>query len=680
MGVRKVETKAEYEKLCDEIWHHNRLYFQEAKPEISDGAFDALVTVLEETERDHPEWVSPTSPTQRVGEKPLEGFAEIVHKEPMLSLEKAFQVDELTAFYDRVCRLLDRNHLEFFGELKMDGLAISAIYQNGQLVQAVTRGDGHVGSDITQNVKTIKEVPLRISSDIELLEVRGEVFLPTKSFERMNAEREKEGLALWANPRNAAAGSLKLLDPRELAKREGLTCVFYGIAQQTPVKVHKQHQVFQFLHSLGLPTWISFKGLPLVPYRLVKSVDDMISFQDTIKSIRPSLPFAIDGVVFKLDSLDEASSIPPTIKHPRTAIAWKFGAEQVWTRLREITVQVGRTGVITPVAELEPVELAGSTISRATLHNEDEVHRKDIRPNDMVLIEKGGDVIPKVVASDHTTPNRAAPWHMPKECPACNTPLVKDEEEVAWRCPNRTGCPEQTIRSLAHFVGKDGLDIEHIGEKLIRALFENGLVKHPSDLFHLTKENLFTLEGIKEKSAENILSGLQAAKNPSLETLIMALGIRYVGTGTAKRLAEAAGTLDRLQEMSCVDFEGIEGIGHEVASAVHDAFHDSLFLAELTALLKAGVTPRPPEKREVIVGHPFAHASIVLTGTLSSMTRTEAAKRIEACGGSVTDTVSKKTSYVVVGESPGSKLEKARKLGVPVLDEAEFLKLLGNTS
>lgn len=674
--MRTIHSKAEYEQLCDEIWHHDRCYFQEAAPEISDEEYDALVRLLESVEKEHPDWVSPTSPTSRLGEKPLEGFQEVTHAEPMLSLEKAFEKEELEAFYTRVCKLIDREKPLFFGEVKMDGLAISVTYEHGRLVRAVTRGDGKVGSDITNNFKTIRGIPLRIPSSHEILEVRGEIYLPKESFERLNAEREKEGLPVWANPRNAAAGSIKLLDSRELAKREGLSCVFYGVARQQPVSISFQHEVVDFLHSLGLPTYLSMKKLPLPPFSVIKNLDEMMEFQAKILRVRESLPFGIDGVVFKLDSLDETASIPPTMKHPRTAIAWKFKAERVWTTLKEIVVQVGRTGVITPVAELDPVEVSGSVISRATLHNAEEIERKDIRPGDRVLIEKGGDVIPKIVESDHSMPHRKGMWKMPTTCPSCGSLLVKVPGEVAWRCVNHSSCQEQLIKKLVHFVGKEGLDVEHVGEKLIRNLFLAEIVRRPFELFTVTREQLLTLEGIKEKAAENILRGIEAAKKPTFESFLLALGIRYVGAGTAARLAHHAQNIEKLFSITQEELLNIDGIGEEVAHSIREHFSDPLFCEDTRKLLEVGVIPQVRSVHQGIPGHPFNGKTIVLTGTLTSMTRTEASKKIEACGGSTSETVTKKTDFVVAGEKPGSKLEKAKKLGITVLHEEEFIESL----
>lgn len=669
-----VPTKEAYEALCDEIWRHNRLYFQEASPEIEDEHFDELVRLLEKTELAHPEWISPTSPSQRIGEEALTGFAEVAHKEPMLSLEKAYEKEELVAFYERVCKLTGKSHPEFYGELKMDGIAISITYEKGKLVQALTRGNGAFGSDITQNCKTIKEIPLRIDPSIELLEVRGEVFIPTQQFIKMNQAREKEGLALWANPRNAAAGSLKLLDAKELAKREGLSCVVYGIAQQKPKNIRFQSEVFPYLRDLGLPTYLSIKNIPIFPLRKVSSVDEMIDFAEDIRKERERLPFGIDGVVFKLNSLEETAAISPTLKHPRTAIAWKFSSEKVWTTLLDITCNVGRTGVITPTAELEPVEVMGSVISRATLHNADEISRKDIRPGDRVLIEKGGDVIPKVVQSDHLKNDRQAPWKMETHCPSCQTPLVKDADGVFWRCPNHKNCPEQRIRALIHFVSKDGLDIENIGEKLIRALYENKIIQEPSDIFHITKEKLLLLEGIQEKSASNIFSAIQKAKHPPFAALLMALGLRHVGKGTAAKLTQRVQTIPELLDLSYEDLTKVEGIGDEVASSLIKELHDEDFKNQLTALYDSGVIPQKIALSEHAQNSPFYQKQLVFTGSIS-ISRNEAKKIVESLGGSVSESVSKKTDFVIVGDDPGSKVEKAKKLGIPLLTNEEFLYL-----
>ncbi len=672
-------SKNDYEALCDEIWRHNRLYFQHGAPVISDDEFDALTRLLEKVEKEHPEWVSPTSPSKRVGEAPLENFPEVVHRKPMLSLEKAFQIEELQAFYIRLEKLVDRKNPVLFAQPKMDGLAVTVVYENGHFVQAVTRGDGTIGSDISLNCKTIPQLPLRIAPKFQKLEVRGEVFMPKERFQEINKERAKLHLPLFANPRNAAAGSLKLLDSRELSKRSGLEIVFYGVSEQDPHKILFQSEAEKVLSDLGLPTFSNMSGLPIAVTKTVGSIEEMMSLQEEIHNARPQLPFQIDGVVFKLDSLDETESILPTNKHPRTAIAWKFGAEQAWTTLEAITVQVGRTGVITPVAELSSVELDGSTVKRATLHNLDEIRRKDIRPKDRVLIEKGGDVIPKVVMADTTNPNRESPWVFPEICPSCGTSLVHDTEEVYVRCPNRSGCPEQRIKEIIHFAGKGGLDIEHVGEKLVRQLYNKGLIQRASDLFHLTRDDLLSLEGIKEKSATNILTSIQKAKEPELQDFIMALGIRHVGIGAARDLARHAQRVENLLKVTRDGLLSIEGFGEKTADSVISALHESEIHSEIMSLLQEGVQPKSVESEKiegVSEDHPLYGKSIVITGTLQHMTRSDAIRELGKRGALHTDTVSKKTSYVVVGESPGSKQEKARKLGIPILHEAEFLHLL----
>ncbi|MBS0634276.1 MAG: NAD-dependent DNA ligase LigA [Verrucomicrobia bacterium] len=676
----KTVTLQQYEALCDEVWHHNRLYFQESKPEISDDAYDELVRRLEAIEEAHPEWISDTSPTRRLGERPLEGFKEVEHSQVMLSLEKAFSQDELQDFHKRMQKLLETSSITYCGELKFDGLAISVKYEKGRFVQAVTRGDGRVGSDVTQNLKTLKTLPLRLNStDVpDVLEVRGEVFLPKAAFEKMNQERAEQDLPLWANPRNAAAGSLKLLDPKEVAKRADLSVVFYGIAGLSKELPKSQYEVHQFLASLGLMTPETF----LKPYgnfisiAKLHSVQDIMDYADRVARERSELPFAIDGVVIKLDNLTAFEMLGTTGKHPRGAVAYKFSAEQAWTYVNDIVVQVGRTGVLTPVAELEPVQLAGSCISRATLHNFDEVERKDIRPKDYVCIEKGGDVIPKVVAVDrHKRSGHTHAVKAPEHCPSCHTPVVKDPHEVAWRCPNVKGCPEQILRKLIHFASKAGLEIEHLGDKVMEQLVQKGFVKRFSDIFRLDSAMLSQLDGFKDKSIKNLLASIEKAKKTTFARLIMALGIRYVGKQMADELARTTKSLEKLMAMSVDELLEVPGIGEKVAHSLVEYCSDEENRQELLALECLGVTCKV-EEVHYDTSHPFYNKTIVLTGTLSSMGRGEATARVQAKGARTADTVSKKVDFVIVGDDPGSKLEKAKKLGVRIVYEPDFLEMI----
>lgn len=660
--------REEYEALCDEVWRHNRLYFQEGRPEISDDAYDALVKRVEEIEHAHPDWISDTSPTQRIGEKPLSGFADVVHRQPMLSLEKAFTLQELEEFHERVLRLLEVSHVNYCCELKFDGLAISVTYEKGRFVRAVTRGDGKIGSDVTQNLKTLKMLPLRLAAELvpDLFEVRGEVFLPKKAFEKMNEERALQNLPLWANPRNAAAGSLKLLDPSQVAKRSDLSIVFYGAPTHDAKIPKSQFEIHGYLAHLGLNT---------VPHiALATSPKEILEFSDKVQKMRPELPFAIDGIVIKVDNIDAYDRLGTTGKHPRGALAYKFSAEQAWTTLKEIVVQVGRTGVITPVAELEPTPLAGSTISRATLHNFDEVKRKDIRPGDYVCIEKGGDVIPKVVAVDrHKRKEGGHPWHHPTHCPTCHTALVQDPGEVAWRCPNSEGCPDQVLRRLIHFAGKEGLDIENLGEKNMEQLVKRGFVKKFSDIFSLSEKELSQLDGFKEKSIHNLLTSIEKAKKTTLSRLIMAFGIRHVGTQTADVLAAAAPRLDTFLKMSRDDLLACQGVGQKVADSITDFLSNEKNRQEIEELTRLGLTFE--ERQAYDTTHPFYNKTIVLTGTLQSMPRNSAIAKIRDAGGRSADTVSKKIDFLVVGADAGSKLDKAKKLGIPILSEQDFLNL-----
>lgn len=675
----KEVTRSQYEALCDEVWHHNRLYFQESKPEISDDEYDRLVKRLEEMEALHPDWISETSPTQRIGEKPLSGFQDVTHEQPMLSLEKAFSADEIADFDKRMKKLLEVQQVTYCGELKMDGLAISVTYEQGRFVRAVTRGDGRVGSDVTANLKTLRSFPLRLAGANfpPTLELRGEVFLPKDAFTKMNEERAEKSLPLWANPRNAAAGSLKLLDPKEVAKRHDLSVIFYGVATHSKQIPRSQIGIHHFLQDLGLPTLLSYSK-KFATIKTLHSQDEILQFAGIVNDERSKLPFAIDGVVVKVDNIDAYDNLGTTGKHPRGAIAYKFSAEQAWTHVHKITLQVGRTGVVTPVAELDTVPLAGSRISRATLHNFDELERKDIREGDFVCIEKGGDVIPKVVAVDrHKRSNKSLPFPIPTHCPACGSHLIKDPEEVAWRCPNSEGCKEQILRRLVHFASKHGLEIEHLGEKVMEQLVELGFVTKFSDIFKLNHEQVSQLEGFKDKAIKNLLTSIQKAKTTTLARLLMALGIRYVGTQMAEELAASCTSIDKLMQMDRESLLAIDGVGEKVATHVESYFQNKQNQHEIHELFKSGVQIASQEQ-DFDPNHTFFGKTLVLTGSLDSMPRNEAANRVRAKGGRIADTVSKKIDYLVVGHEPGSKLDKAKSLGITILDEQAFLRCLSS--
>lgn len=662
-----VLTEANYRQLCDEIWKHNRLYYVENAPLISDLEYDKLFAKLIEIENKHPEWIYPGSPTQRVGEMVSGGFPVASHTVPMLSLANSYSPEEVHDFLKRIERLLQKKSVHYAVELKMDGIAISIRYEKGLLVRAVTRGDGRQGDEITANVRTIQNLPLEIPFQYDL-EVRGEVFMPKKAFAQLNEEHRKAGKPLFANPRNAAGGSLKLLDPQEVVKRN-LQISFYGIAElPAALEITSQSEALHFLKSIGLPVvggWVE-----------CDTFDEIWAFAKTVEKERKELPFEIDGIVIKVDDLATQKKIGITGKNYRWAVAYKFSPEQAETTIHEITVQVGRTGVLTPVAELEPVFVAGSTISRATLHNEDEVQRKDIRVGDHVLIEKGGDVIPKVVAvNKELRPPHTHPWKMPQKCPACGTSVVRTADEVAVRCPNRTGCPAQELRRIIYFTSKWGMDIEHLGEKIVLQLVEKGFVKRLSDLYRLTAEELFQLKNFKEKSVQNVLESLEKSKDVPLERFLMALGIKHVGAETAELLAKRAGNLEAVAQMTEEELMEIEGIGPKVAESVVSFFADPENQEEIARLLELGVRPHVKQVKKM-EGHPFKGKTFVLTGALQNYTRDSAASLIKERGGKVSGSVSKSTDYVLAGEEPGSKFDKAKQLGITILSEEEFISLL----
>lgn len=660
-------TKTEYEQLCKEIWDHNRRYYIEDNPIISDFEYDQLLKQLEQIEKDHPDWISPGSPTQRVGEALVGKFPVVKHKIPMLSLQNTYNEEEVADFLKRLHKLLERDSIELTAELKMDGTAVTVIYENGILSRAITRGNGSEGDEITANVRTIGNLPLVIYDAPDLLEVRGEVYLDHDTFMALNKEKEEDGEPLFANPRNAAAGTLKLLDPAEVSRR-GLKIALYAVAQDSSGLINSQHEAFKRMDQLGLPA---------VPkHALCRSEKEIWDFIHETGRIRPSLPFDIDGVVIKVNSYNDWDQLGATGKNPRYAVAYKFAAEQATTRINEITVQVGRTGILTPVAELEPTLLAGSTISRATLHNQDEIERKDIRVGDWVWIEKGGDVIPKVVkVITERRPTDSHPWHMPTQCPSCGSPVEKIEEEVAVRCPNHKGCPEQRLRRIIFGVGKQALDIDELGEKVTQMLVEHRFVSKLSDVFKLTMDQVLQLEGFKQKSAENLLAGINQARNTTLTRFIHAIGIKHVGKGIAELLGNAAGSIEALQTMTYDQLMEINGVGEKVASSVIEFFADPENCQEVQDLLAAGINIQNPKRIEN-TDHPFYGKSFVLTGTLEKYSRNEASDLIKERGGKVIGSVSKKTDFLLAGEAAGSKLEKAQQLGVRVLTEQEFIQLL----
>ncbi len=663
-------TFEDYQQLVKTIFRHDILYYGKTQPEISDYEYDHLLKQLEQIEKEHPEWISPTSPSQRVGEMISGGFKEVVHAVPMMSLANTYSHQEVEDFVERVLRWLDGKRPQFCAELKMDGIAVSALFEKGVFTRAVTRGDGKKGDDITLNMKTIRSLPLRLSGkDIpDLLEVRGEVFMTKAVFADLNQKKEEMGQSPWANPRNAAAGSLKLLDSKEAAERR-LCVIFYGIAQDSSNRCKSQEEVLHLLQEMGLPTFE--KDF----YSVCESSEDIMAFAGKIEKKREKLPYEIDGIVIKVNELKCQDALGTTGKSPRWAVAYKFSPEQAVTEILDITVQVGRTGVLTPVAELKPISLSGSVIARATLHNQEEISRKDIRIGDFVVIEKGGDVIPKIVAVDLSKrPAQSTPWQMPHKCPVCAAPVIHVEGEVAIRCPN-SECSQQILRKIVFFASKGAMNIGHLGEKAVEQLFQKGLIKDCSDIYSLTENELSQVEGFKEKSIDNLLQTIEASKQCSLARFILAVGIKYVGTGTAEDLANTAQTIDALSKMTKEELLEIEGVGEKVAESVFEFFQNPQNQTEVSKLLEKGVSPDLP-KVSFNPDHLFYGKTFVLTGSLKEYTRSQAASLIKEKGGKVAPSVSSKVDYVLFGEDPGSKWEKAKKLNVTLLTEEEFKRML----
>ena len=658
-------------QLRAEIARHDELYYRAGRTEISDVEYDALKRELTELERAHPDLAGSDSPTARVGDDRTEGFQHYRHRLPMQSLDNTYSEAELRTFDQRLRKLLGTPAdaaLPYVVEPKVDGVAVSVTYEKGRFVRAVTRGNGVEGDDITANVRTIRHLPMTLAGDghPDVLEIRGEIYMTLAVFRRLNAQREEGGLETFANPRNLAAGTVKLLDPAEVAKRP-LDIVLYGIGHCSAEIAPSQSAYHDLLRAWKVPTverlWRA-DGIDAA-WRAIQELD----------TVRREFAYATDGAVVKLDNFARQREAGATSKAPRWAIAYKYAPERAETRLRAIAIQVGRTGVLTPVAELEPVQLAGTTVARATLHNEDEIARKDIRVGDTVLVEKAGEIIPAVLGVNLALrPADSEAFHFPENCPECATPVVKLPGEVAWRCPNLT-CPAQVRRRIEHFASKQCMDIEGLGEAVVDQLVTRGLARTISDIYRLRHDDLVTLDKFGEKSAQNLAAGIRASKTAELWRLIHGLGIPGVGASSAKDLARHFRGVHALVAASEAELIALEGVGEKTARAIRAFFNEPANSILIDELRDLGVEPTPPV-RATGAAASLEGRTFVLTGTLEGMTRDEAAARIEAAGGKVSGSVSKKTHYVVAGVEAGSKLEKAQKLGVPVLNEAQFLALL----
>jgi len=658
-------------KLRDEIRRHDYLYYVEAKPVISDYEYDQLYAELQRLEAEFPELVTPDSPTQRVGGQPLKEFQSVTHTVPMLSLEKADTLEALRKFDADLRKQLPGEKIEYVLEPKVDGVSICVRYERGQLVLGATRGDGQTGDDITANIKTIKAIPLSLPQPLTL-EVRGEAYMPLTEFARFNATQEKP----FPNPRNATAGSLKLLDARLVARRP-LSAVFYAVVGG---EFTTHAEALETLKKLGFPT---------PPHWVCRSMDevlehydkDIVVGNDEARDLRSKVPYELDGIVVKVNSLDQQRRIPPKAKAPGYAIVYKpeHWIKPAETKLLGITVQVGRTGILTPVAELEPVFVQGSTVSRATLHNEEEIKRKDIRIGDTVIIRKAGMVIPEVVEVVLSKrPKDSKPFdfvrHILGKCPACGGPVNRDPEFVAWRCEN-IACPAQLKRTIQHFAMRNAMDIEGLGEVLVHQLVEKNLVRDVADLYSLTVEQLAGLERMGEKSASNVIQAIAASKQRELWRLLNGLGIPHVGEAAARKLAEHFGHLDAIAAASVEELQQVEDVGPVMAESIHGFFRNPRNQQVIAKLKQAGLRLKA-EPRKPKAESPFAGKTVVITGTLEKFSRAEAQEVLRHAGAHVTDSVSKKTDYLIVGADAGSKLEKAQKLGVKTLSEAEFLEML----
>ncbi len=665
---------ARAEALRQRIAYHRRKYYVDDAPEISDAEYDALERELAAIEAAHPELVIPDSSSLRVGGEPSDAFVNVRHRAALLSLDNAYSEEELRAWEDRLARAAGRPGGGYVVEPKIDGLSMALWYRDGLLERAVTRGDGIVGEDVTPNVRTIRSVPPRLARRMPFVEARGEIFMPRASFQSLNEARRDAGEPPFANPRNAAAGSVRLLDPEITASRrlDGFFYVLAEIEGEEPPRTHSD----ELARLAGL-------GLRVNPLNaLCGSLEEVLLRIDAIRGLRDELPYQIDGAVVKVDDLDLQRKVGSTSKFPRWAIAFKYPAEQAQTRVRDIVVQVGRTGALTPVAELEPVEVSGTTVTRATLHNEDEVTRKDVRVGDTVVIEKAGEIIPQVMrVVEEMRPRGAKRFVMPKRCPVCGSAAVRDEGEVAIRCTGAS-CPAKRREALLHFVSRPGMDIQGLGDALVDQLLAKDLVRDVSDVYALDGDALAELPRMGKKSAANVLAEIEASKTRPLHRLLFALGIRHVGERAARVLASSFGSIPALEKASAESLEAASGIGPTIASAIRTFFDQTQNRELIRRLAKAGVRAEASSEklpRRSPADSKFAGKTVVLTGALPGMSRDEAKARVEALGGRVSGTVSRKTDLVVAGDEAGSKLDKAAELGIRVVGHEEFARMLAAT-
>jgi DNA ligase (NAD+) len=665
MSDDREKAKKRMRELVDQISYHDVKYYVEDNPEISDYEYDMLVKELEALESEHPDLILPDSPTQRVSGKPLDEFPQVEHKVAMLSLGNCYSADELREFDSRVRKWLGGEKVEYIVELKIDGLGIALLYEKGLLVRGATRGDGRVGEDVTSNIKTIRSIPLKLKPDggLHTVEVRGEVYMPTSGLRSLNKEREARGEPLFANPRNAAAGSIRQLDPKIAASRP-LEAYFYTLSYSED-RMPETHE--------GCLDAMRRSGLRTSPHtRKFDSMDKVIEHVASWESKREGLEFEIDGMVIKVNSIAQQERLGYTAKEPRWAIAYKYPPKQMTTRLLDIQVQVGRTGALTPVAVLEPVQVGGVTVTHATLHNEDEIKRKGLKIGDYVLVERAGEVIPQVVKPivERRT-GREKEFKMPQNCPVCGSKAVREEGEAVRRCVNAS-CPAQVKERLLHFCSRDAMDIEGVGPSLIDQLVDKGLVSDAADLYKLTPDDLMTLDGIAEKSSQNIIAAIKDSVGRDFENVVFALGIRHVGRTTADALAMAFGSMESLENASLDELSKVEGIGEIIASSIRDFMENPRNRQLIERLRKAGLKMEGARK----TAGPLAGKVFLFTGELSSMSRSEAEAAVVALGGKAGSSVTKATDYVVVGRDPGSKLQKARAMGKAILDEKAFLELI----